>query len=87
MNVPKPGPKPGARPGATPGPKPGARPGAASAGTTVAPSTKDAAAHGRIDDDGVVWLTVDGAERRIGEWKAGSVEEGHAHYARRFAAL
>lgn len=87
MNVPKPGPKPGARPGATPGPKPGARPGAASAGTTVAPSTKDAAAHGRIDDDGVVWLTVDGAERRIGEWKAGSVEEGLAHYARRFADL
>ena len=86
MNAPKPGPRPGARPG----PQAAAAP----VSTTVAPSVEDAAAHGRIDDAGVVWLTVsatdgDGpsAERRVGEWKAGTVAEGLAHYARRFADL
>ncbi|MDN5683433.1 DUF349 domain-containing protein [Corynebacterium glyciniphilum] len=90
MNAPKPGPRPGARPGVRPGPPAGAAP----VSTTVAPSVEDAAAHGRIDDAGVVWLTVPAAdgdgpstERRIGEWKAGTVAEGLAHYARRFADL
>ncbi|MGN0094973.1 MAG: DUF349 domain-containing protein [Corynebacterium sp.] len=89
MNAPKPGPRPGARPGVRPGPQAGAAP----VSTTVAPSVEDAAAHGRIDDAGVVWLTVpadgDGpsTERRIGEWKAGTAAEGLAHYARRFADL
>ncbi|MEJ6548292.1 DUF349 domain-containing protein [Corynebacterium sp. USCH3] len=75
-------------------PKPGPRPGAAPVSTTVAPSVADAAAHGRIDEDGVVWLSTTtpgdsspASERRIGEWKAGSVDEGLAHYARRFADL
>ncbi|MCJ7859548.1 DUF349 domain-containing protein [Corynebacterium kalidii] len=93
MNVPKPGPRPGARPGPRPGSRPGAQP-AAPVSTTVAPSIEDATAHGRIDADGVVWLTVpdtDGSggstERRVGEWKAGTVDEGLAHYARRFADL
>ncbi|MEY8565313.1 DUF349 domain-containing protein [Corynebacterium sp.] len=90
MNVPKPGPRPGTRPG----PRPGAQAGVAPVSTTVAPSVEDAAAHGRIDGEGVVWLTVTGTggsgettERRVGEWKAGTVEEGLAHYARRFADL
>lgn len=90
MNAPKPGPRPGVRPGVRPGPQAGGAP----VSTTVAPSVEDAAAHGRIDDTGGVWLTVPAAdgddpstERRIGEWKAGTVAEGLAHYARRFADL
>ncbi|WP_372493236.1 DUF349 domain-containing protein [Gordonia alkaliphila] len=42
---------------------------------------------GRIDADGAVWLTTADGERQIGSWQAGTVDEGLAHFARRFADL
>jgi len=42
---------------------------------------------GRIDADGEVWLKTADGERSIGSWQAGSVEEGYAHFARRFDDL
>lgn len=89
MNVPKPGPRPGqGTRGGTGQRATAAATSAAGAPTTaVAPSVEDAAAHGRIDGDGAVWLTGTDGDRKIGEWKAGTVEEGLAHYARRYADL
>ncbi|APT84925.1 DUF349 domain-containing protein [Corynebacterium aquilae] len=75
--TPKPGPRPGPRPGAqakpvaTPAPVVGARP----------------EKFGRVDDDGQVFLFVDGGERKIGEWKAGTPAQGLEHYATRYADL
>lgn len=89
MNVPKPGQHP--TPDPTPGPTPGRSRGSGTPRvTTVAPSVTEARAHGRIDEDGVVWLATPATpegERRVGDWQAGSVDEGYAHYARRFADL
>jgi hypothetical protein len=43
---------------------------------------------GRIADDGTVYVrTTDGAERPIGSWQAGTVEEGLAFYERRYDDL
>ena len=69
--VPKPGPKPGPRPGSVA--RPAAAAGAAgAAGSTgpVAPAAavrpSDPTRFGRIDDDGVVWVTTADGERRVG---------------------
>jgi predicted nucleic acid-binding Zn-ribbon protein len=79
--VPKPGPKPGPRPG----PKPGAGQVAPTVAAAVRPS--DPARFGRVDDDGVVWVTDGDGERRVGEWKAGTPAEGLAHFGRRYDDL
>jgi hypothetical protein len=42
---------------------------------------------GRIDDDGVVWVTTADGERRVGEWQAGTPAEGLAHFGRRYDDL
>ncbi|EGD54030.1 hypothetical protein SCNU_16204 [Gordonia neofelifaecis NRRL B-59395] len=42
---------------------------------------------GRIDADGTVWLKTSSGERQIGSWQAGTVEEGLAHFSRKFADL
>lgn len=67
-------------------PNPGAmarrRPTSASAPAKVDPSQ-----WGRIDEDGTVYVTIGGTERKIGQWQAGSVQEGLAHYAARFEDL
>lgn len=55
--------------------------------TTAVPTVEESASHGRVDADGVVLVTVDGAERRVGEWKAGTPEEGLTHFARRYTDL
>lgn len=42
---------------------------------------------GRIDTDGSVYVRTATGERAIGSWYAGSVEDGLAHYARRYDDL
>ncbi|ALG84620.1 DUF349 domain-containing protein [Gordonia phthalatica] len=76
-STPKPGPKPGPRPG--PGPRP------AVPVHPVPVSAPDV--FGRIDENGGVWLKTANGERQIGSWQAGTVEEGLAHFARKFADM
>ncbi|MFW0784782.1 DUF349 domain-containing protein [Gordonia sp. CPCC 206044] len=78
--IPKPGPKPGPRPGPPP------RPAEIPAVPTPVPHG-DPHEFGRIDADGVVWLKTAGGEREIGSWQAGSIEDGLAHFARKFDDL
>jgi len=49
----------------------------------------DAATHewGRIDTDGNVFVRTADGERQIGQWQAGTPEEGLAMYVRRFEGL
>ena len=42
---------------------------------------------GRVDDDGTVYVRTSTGERAVGSWRAGSAEEGLAHFARRFEDL
>lgn len=91
-NSPKPGPRPGARPGPRPGAMPAHRktPGtASSAGAAASAHTvlNDPKKFGRIDADGTVWLFTGDGERNIGSWQAGTVEEGYAHYGKRYDDL
>ncbi|MFT4201646.1 DUF349 domain-containing protein [Gordonia sp. (in: high G+C Gram-positive bacteria)] len=80
-------PKPGPKPGPRPGPRPGA-PAVTSAPITHQPThAGDPHEFGRVDEKGVVWLKTADGEREIGQWQAGSPEEGLAHYARRFEDL
>lgn len=69
-------------------PKPGPRPGAADQQRTPSPvpaaAKTDPTKFGRIDDQGVVYVTRGGEEREIGSWQAGTPEEGLAHYGQRF---
>ncbi|AGP30933.1 DUF349 domain-containing protein [Corynebacterium terpenotabidum] len=78
MTAPKPGPRP------TPGSMPGA---VHRAPVTPDVSATDPAGFGRVDADNVVWVRTADGERRVGEWQAGTPEEGLAHYARRFDDL
>ncbi|HET8971537.1 MAG TPA: DUF349 domain-containing protein, partial [Candidatus Nanopelagicales bacterium] len=39
---------------------------------------------GRIDDDGVAYVRTAAGERAIGNWQAGDVEAGLAHFGRKF---
>lgn len=70
-----------ASPGA-PTPTPTPADGGASAGDHAT-----AAAFGRVDTDGTVYLRTAAGERVVGSWQAGSPEEGLAHFARRYADL
>ncbi len=80
-------PKPGPKPGPRPGPHPGAR-SVTSAPITHQPTPAgDPHAFGRVDKDGVVWLKTSDGEREVGQWQAGSPDEGLAHYSRRFEDL
>ncbi|RRO90407.1 DUF349 domain-containing protein [Corynebacterium bovis] len=91
---------PAPRPGPTPGMMPGARrgtpaPAAARSDRTAAPrpvtvpslTGGDPSRFGRVDDDGTVWLRGTDGDRRIGQWRAGTPEEGLAHFAQRFDDL
>ena len=74
-----------------PGPR-GAHPTPASmsghAATTTPPRrTNNPEDHGRIDDDGTVWLITRDGERAIGEWKAGSKSEGFTFFGKHFDSL
>lgn len=74
--VPKPGPKPGAKPGLK-----GVQPGG------VSIPKNDPAKFGRVDADGVAWLKTADGERQIGEFKAGTPEEGLKHFGARYDDL
>ena len=91
-------PTPGAMPRtATPAPKPGPRPGvpAKPAGIPSTPNpvpaanvdAAQAAAFGRVDDDGTVYVTRGTVERAVGSWQAGTPEEGLEHFVQRFGDL
>ncbi len=80
-------PRPAPRPGPRPGPKPGPRPSPAVPPTHAPVPHGDPHEFGRIDGDGVVWLKTPDGERSIGSWQAGSIEDGLAHFARRFDDL
>ncbi|MGO3362931.1 MAG: DUF349 domain-containing protein [Corynebacterium sp.] len=83
MNVPKPGPRPGSPAVSRPVHAPAAQ-------TPDYSDPSVVAEYGRIDEDGTVWLATPGGpgtERRIGEWKAGTPEEGLVHFGRRYTDL
>ena len=86
-----PKPTPGARPG--PKPHPGPRPGgprphapAAQAAPRTRPAS-DPSKHGRVDEDGTVYVVTSGGERAVGSWQAGESAEGLAHYGRKYDEL
>ncbi|GAA4433434.1 DUF349 domain-containing protein [Georgenia halophila] len=98
---PKPSPKPRPTPASMP-PKPGARAGAGAAAPTpaaVAPTQPavvptvdphaeaEAAAFGRVDDDGTVWVREIAGERAVGQYTGADTEEALGLYIRRFLDL
>lgn len=78
--IPSPGamPRKGSRPGPTPS-APAARP--------VQPKKNDPTRWGRVDADGSVYVKAPEGERKIGEWQAGTPEEGLAHFGARYDDL
>lgn len=73
-------------PGALARPRPSATPAVRPAAARV--RTSDPSQFGRVEDDGtVVAIGVDGTERVIGNWQAGTPAEGLAHYGVRFDDL
>jgi len=50
----------------------------------VAEVVSDSVRFGRIDDDGTVYLIADDNETPVGQWAAGTPEEGLAFFARKF---
>lgn len=82
--APRPTPRPGPKPGPRPGPRP--RPDDVAPTPTLVPHG-DPHQFGRIDAEGVVWLKTADGERQIGSWQAGTVEDGLAHFARKFDDL
>lgn len=88
-SAPKPGPKPGAKPGPRPGATNSGKP-AVQSPVSATPSvpTKRPADCGRVDADGTAWVMgVDGAERQIGQFHAGTPEEGLQHFINRYEDL
>lgn len=99
--APAPAPRPAAVPRPLPKPsalrKPAARapkaPGAAPAPAVVAPVLDDAkeaaaaAAWGRVDPDGTVWVREAAGERTVGQYTGADMEEALAFYVRRFLDL
>ena len=71
-------PRKGSRPGPTPS-APAARP--------VQPVKNDPTQWGRVDADGSVYVKAPEGERKIGEWQAGTPEEGLAHFGARYDDL
>jgi len=51
------------------------------------PSKNDPAKWGRVDADGSVFVSAPEGERKIGEWQAGTPEEGLKHYGARYDDL
>ncbi|HEY7222919.1 MAG TPA: DUF349 domain-containing protein [Micromonosporaceae bacterium] len=47
----------------------------------------DQTSYGRIDADGTVYVKTAEGERVVGSWHAGTVEEGLAHFSRRYADI
>jgi hypothetical protein len=57
------------------------------AGHKRADTTMDQTSYGRIDADGTVYVKTADGERVVGSWHAGTVEEGLAHFARRYTDI
>jgi len=72
----------GGRPGGVPGGRPANRSGSIAVEPIVEPT--DPHKWGRIDEAGVVYVYGPLGERPVGNWQAGDVEAGLAHFARRF---
>ncbi|PYG02090.1 protein of unknown function [Georgenia satyanarayanai] len=98
--APAPAPRPTAVPRPRPLPKPSAlrkpaaqAPGAAPAPAVVAPVLDDAkeaaaaAAWGRVDPDGTVWVREAAGERTVGQYTGADMDEALAFYVRRFLDL
>lgn len=47
-------------------------------------ASTDPSRWGRVDAEGMVFVTTAAGERAVGSWQAGEPEEGLSHYARRF---
>ena len=50
-------------------------------------ATPDQHPFGRVDDDGTVYVTEDGVERRVGQYPDGTPEEALAYFTRKFSDL
>ncbi|MBC2681710.1 DUF349 domain-containing protein [Corynebacterium anserum] len=71
-----------------PGPKPSPRPNARVTGSVMAHrAVNDPSKFGRVDADGTAWVKTPTGERQIGEFKAGSPEEGLKHFGARYDDL
>lgn len=95
-SIPKPGPRPGPPPGATaatPGPPTETAPAgpASTAGGAEAPldpaEVAAAAAFGRVDEEGSVYLREDEGERVVGQYPGVTAEDAMALYIRRYLDL
>ncbi len=73
-------------PGGRPSPVPSPHGPHAPHGAVVEPIVEPIDPHlwGRIDSTGVVYVTTAAGERAIGNWQAGEVEAGLAHFGRKF---
>ena len=76
----------GGRPGSRPGRGPSPVPSSPHLGQLVEPIIDPVDPHlwGRIDDSGVVYVSTAAGERPIGNWQAGDVDAGLAHFGRRY---
>ncbi|WP_413464525.1 DUF349 domain-containing protein [Corynebacterium sp. 21KM1197] len=81
--TPQPAPSPAqlARKKPTPGPK------AAAKAPAAQPAPNNPAQWGRVEADGTAWVRTGDGERRISQYKAGTPEEGLAHFGARFDDL
>ena len=84
--VPAPTPTPGPTPGTVPVHTPTATPAPAPASEAAA-APSPSLAFGRADADGTVWLLTPEGEVRVGQYAAGTPEEGLAFYARKYDDL
>ncbi len=62
-------------------------PAVASASTHSAADMSEAQSHGRVAEDGTVFVTENGTEREVGQYPNATAEEALAFYARRFLDL
>lgn len=97
--APRPAPRPGPRPtpaSMRPGPRPGGRPVVAPVAAPAVPApvapvdpaeAARAAAFGRVDETGAVFVREGDAEREVGQFPGATTEEALALYVRRFLDL
>lgn len=89
-----PAPKPTPKPRPMPGPRPSAVQAAAPAAAAAAPQQADRTAalaearkHGRVDEDGTVYLTAGVAERAVGQYPDADAEAALDYYAAKYLDL
>lgn len=82
---PAPAPRPAPSPAAFASrPKPAAAPAAAAVPAAPATSLAEASKWGRVEGDGHVFLTIDGAEHPVGQYPGVSDDEALAYFARKY---